>query len=124
MKAILNQVRLAPKKAEIIAGLIKKTPVKEALNRLKLTPKKGAKIFYKVIHSAASNAVHNFKQNMDDLIISEIYVTEGPTYKRSMPVSRGRTHPILKRTCHIVVKIDVKAEKEPKQPKKSKKTSK
>lgn len=123
MKAIVNQVRIAPKKAEIIAGLIKNTSVKEALNRLKFTPKKAAKIFYKVVHSAASNAIHNFKQNMDDLVISEIYVTEGPTYKRGMPVSRGRSHPILKRTSHIVVKLNVK-EKEEKQPKKSQKTSK
>ncbi|MBI5754690.1 50S ribosomal protein L22 [Candidatus Peregrinibacteria bacterium] len=114
MKAIIRQVRIAPKKAEIIAGLVKNTSVKSALDRLKFTPKKAAKIFYKVIHSAASNATHNFKQNIDDLVISEIYVTEGPTYKRSMPVSRGRTHPILKRTSHIVVKLNVKAEKEPK----------
>lgn len=132
MKAILHQVRITPKKAEIIAGLVKNMPVKKALHLLQFTPKKAAKAVYKVVHSAASNAVHNFQQNMDDLVISEIYVTEGQTFKRHMPVSRGRSHPILKRTAHIVVKLNVATKETPtkkapapkKTSKKSVKTSK
>lgn len=106
MKAILRQVRISPKKANLVAELVRKKNVVEAVNILKFTPKKGAKIIKKVVESAAANAVANFKQNIDSLYIKEIIVTEGPTYKRSLPISKGRVHPVLKRTSHITVKVE------------------
>lgn len=108
MQAVLRQTRISPKKANLIAGLVRGKNVNEALNLLKFTPKKGAAILAKVIKSAAANATNNFKQDKSALYIKEIIVTEGATYKRSMPASRGRTHPILKRNSHITVKVDVK----------------
>lgn len=105
MKAILRGIRIAPKKANLVAGMVRGLPVDEALSLLKFTPKKGADILYKVIHSAASNAKHNFKQSFDDLVVSRIIVNQGPTLKRSLPISRGRTHPILKKTSHILVEV-------------------
>jgi len=108
MQAILRQTRISPKKANLVAGLVRGKKVSDALNTLKFTPKKAAKILAKVIQSAAANAENNFKQSIDTLYIKEIIVTEGATYKRSMPQSRGRIHPILKRNSHITVKVDVK----------------
>ena len=107
MKAVLRRVNISPKKANLVAGMVRGKNVKEALDILKFTPKKGARILYKVIHSAASNAKNNFKQPFNDLVITRILVTKGPTYKRSLPVSRGRSHPILKRTAHITVEVNV-----------------
>jgi large subunit ribosomal protein L22 len=109
MKAILRNVRISPKKANLVAGLVRGAMVKDALNQLKFTPKKGADILYKVVASAASNAENNFKQNAEKLYIKEIVVNKGATMKRGVSVSRGRTHPILKRTSHITVQVDVKA---------------
>ncbi len=105
MKAILRQIRIAPKKANLVAELARNHKAVEAVQILKFTPKRGAKILKKVIESAMANAKSNFKQNVNDLFIKEIIVTEGTTYKRSMPVSRGRSHPIMKRTSHITVKL-------------------
>lgn len=85
--------------------MVRGMKINEALNLLKFTPKKGAKIIYKVVQSAASNAKNNFKQSIDDLVITKILVTKGPTYKRSLPISRGRVHPIRKRTSHITVEV-------------------
>jgi large subunit ribosomal protein L22 len=107
MKAVLRRVNISPKKANLVAGMVRGKNVKEALDILKFTPKKGARILYKVIHSAASNAKNNFKQPFNDLVITRILVTKGPTSKRSLPVSRGRSHPILKRTAHITVEVNV-----------------
>jgi large subunit ribosomal protein L22 len=107
MKAVLRRINISPKKANLVAGMVREKNVKEALDILRFTPKKGARILYKVIHSAASNAKNNFKQPFDDLVITRILLTKGPTYKRSMPVSRGRSHPILKRTAHITVEVNV-----------------
>ncbi len=98
--------------------------VNEALGILKFMPKKGADIIYKVVHSAAYNAKNNFKQSLDDLIITQILVTKGPTYKRSQPISRGRAHPIRKRTCHITVEVGMPGDEKTKEEVKPKKVVK
>jgi large subunit ribosomal protein L22 len=113
MKAVLRRIRISPKKANLVAGMVRGKKVNEALALLKFMPKKGAKTIYKVIHSAASNAKNNFKQNINDLFITKLLVTKGPTYKRSLPISRGRTHPIMKRTSHITVEVGVMEKAEP-----------
>lgn len=105
MKAIAKHVRISPKKANLVAGLVRSKNAVEALDILKFTQKKAAKILYKVLHSAIANAENNFKQNKDALIVKEIVVTEGRTLKRSVPISRGRVHPILKRTSHITITV-------------------
>jgi len=107
MKAVLRRTRIAPKKANLVAGMVRGKKIKEALDILRFTPKKAAKILYKVVNSAAHNAKNNFKQSINDLVITKIIVTKGPMYKRTMPVSRGRSHPILKRTCHIFVEVGI-----------------
>ncbi len=109
MKAILRNIRISPKKANLVAGLVRGANVDDALSQLKFTPKKAANVLYKVIQSAASNAENNFKQDRSKLYVKEIVVTKGPTYKRGQSVSRGRMHPILKRTSHITVYVDVMA---------------
>jgi len=105
MKAILRRVRISPKKANLLAGMVSGKKVDEALGILQFLPKKAAKVIYKTIKSAASNAVNNFGQEQEKLVIKKILVTKGPTYKRSVPISRGRMHPILKRTSHITVEV-------------------
>jgi large subunit ribosomal protein L22 len=43
-----------------------------------------------------------------NLVVSESRVDEGPTMKRFQPKDRGRAHPILKRTSHLVIAVDEK----------------
>lgn len=105
MIAKLRQYRISPKKANLVAALVRTMTVSEAVSILKFTNKKAALPLKKLIESAAANAHHNLKQDKDNLFVKEILVTEGPTYKRSVPISRGRMHPILKRTSHITVKL-------------------
>lgn len=119
MKAIARNIRISPKKANLVAGLVRRKNAVEALNLLKFTPKKGAKVLYKVLHSAVANAENNFKQKRDALVIKEIVVTQAPTYKRSVPVSRGRVHPILKRNSHITITVGLEEGKEVKEAKKT-----
>lgn len=106
MKSILRQIRISPKKANLVAALVRNKLAVEAVDILKFTTKKAAPIIKKVIESAMANAENNFKQKKDSLFVKEIIVTEGTTYKRRNAISRGRTHPILKRTSHITVKLE------------------
>lgn len=112
MKAILKYARITPKKANLIASLVRNKKATEALDILKFTPKKAAGILKKLIASAVANAENNFKQTKDALYIKEIIVNDGPMLKRSVPISRGRMHPILKRMSHISVKLEVQEKKE------------
>lgn len=112
MKAIGRQLRITSKKINLIADLIRNKNAQEALDILKFTPKKGARILRKIVHSAISNAENNFKQEKGSLFIKEIIVTEGSTLKRSISISRGRMHPILKRMAHATVLLGVREETE------------
>ena len=112
MKAIGRSLRITSKKLNLIADLIRKKDAQEALDILKFTPKKGARILRKIVHSAMSNAENNFKQEKGSLFVKEIIVTEGSTIKRSVSISRGRVHPILKRMAHATVVLGVRDEAE------------
>lgn len=103
MKATLRNVRIAPKKANLVAELVRGKNAIEATRLLKFTPKKGAKILYKLINSALANAENNFSENKNSLVIKEIKVSKGLRLKRFIPVSRGRAHPLQKDSSHIHV---------------------
>lgn len=107
MKAILRGTRISPKKANLIAGMVRGKKVTEALPYLQYVPKKGASIIYQIVKSATANAENNFGQKKEKLYIKTILVTKGATYKRSTPISRGRVHPLRKRTSHITIVLDV-----------------
>jgi len=112
MKAFLKQVRISPKKVNVVAALIRGKKVSDALTQLKFTPKRSAPVVAKLIASAAANAENNFKQDKEKLIISKIIVNEGMTLKRGRPISRGRWHPIKKRTAKILVELSPIVENE------------
>jgi len=127
MKAILRAARITPKKANLIAGMVRKHSAKDGLEILKYTPKKAAQLIHKILASAVANAVSNFKQDEATLMIKEIVVNKGPTLKRGIPVSRGRVYPILKRTSNITILLEVgqdAVKKSEKAPSKGKKVAK
>lgn len=106
MKAILRQVRISCKKAALVADLVRNKKVEDAIDILRFTTKKAAPLIKKVIEAAAANAENNFKQDKDNLYVKEVVVTEGSTLKRGVKISRGRSHPILKRCAHIAVTLE------------------
>lgn len=114
MKAVRRHLRISPKKMNLVAGMVRRKKATEALDLLKFIPKKAAKHLYNILHSAVSNAENNFKQTKEDLIITEILVSPGATLKRHVPVSRGRAHPILKRTTHVKLTVGMVEGEEPK----------
>ena len=107
MRAILRHTRLSPKKANLIASMVRKMSVNDALSTLERLPKKGASILHGVIASATSNAESNTKQQRNALFIKKIIVNKGPAFRRFLPIARGRTRPISKWTSHILVELGV-----------------
>jgi len=97
--------RISAQKARLVADQIRGKRVDEALNILAYSPKKGADLVKKVLDSAIANAEHNNGLDVDELIVSTVFVDEGMTMKRIKPRAKGRADRILKRSCHITVKV-------------------
>lgn len=103
--AVLKGARISAQKARLVADEIRGKPVEEALNLLNFNNRKAAAIIRKVLNSAIANAEHNDGADVDELKVSSICVDEGRTMKRLRPRARGRADRILKRSCHITIKV-------------------
>ncbi|WP_343190260.1 50S ribosomal protein L22 [Buchnera aphidicola (Mollitrichosiphum nigrofasciatum)] len=93
----------SPQKLRLVVNLIRGKKVSYALNMLCFSKKKAACLIKKLLHSAIANAEHNHGSDFNKLIISKIFVNEGPTIKRMMPRAKGRADRILKRTSHVTI---------------------
>jgi len=105
VSAKLSTARLSAQKARLVADQIRGKGVEEALELLTYSPKKGAAIIKKILNSAIANAEHNEGVDIDELKVSSIYVDEAMTMKRIQPRAKGRADRVLKRSCHITVKV-------------------
>lgn len=103
--AVLRGARLSAQKARLVADQIRGKNVAEALDILAFSGRKGADVMKKVLESAIANAEHNNGADVDELSVSTVFVDEGMTMKRIRPRAKGRADRILKRTCHITVKV-------------------
>jgi len=104
--AVQRFVRRTPRKARLVADSVTGLKVADALALLEVSPKHAAKEVAKAIKSAAANAEHNFNLNRDDLVVKQLLVDEGVTYKRRRPVSRSMAHEYFHRTCHITAVVE------------------
>jgi large subunit ribosomal protein L22 len=100
-----RHARTSPQKARLVADQIRGLHVEKALEVLSYSPKKGAGLVKKVLESAIANAEHNEGADIDELLVSQIFVDEGPTMKRIKPRAKGRADRILKRSSHITVVV-------------------
>ncbi|MDE0876912.1 MAG: 50S ribosomal protein L22 [Porticoccaceae bacterium] len=103
--AKLKGAKMSAQKARLVADQVRGKSVESALEILQFSTKKGADIIKKVLESAIANAEHNDGADVDELKVSTIFVDEGMTMKRIKPRAKGRSDRILKRSCHITVKV-------------------
>lgn len=103
-----KNVKISPRKVRLVVESVKKHAIKVALSELSLLNKRAALPLKKTIESAVANAVNNQKLNKEDLVIKEITVGEGITYKRFHFAGRGRTRPYKKRSSHIRVVLEAR----------------
>jgi len=108
IKAKLNYLRIAPRKVRLVADLVRNMDVKEAETQLKFMPKRASQPLLKLLNSAIANAKNNFNLEKDVLYIKKLTINEGPPFKRWRPIARGRANPIMKRTTHINLVLEIK----------------
>jgi len=101
VKAKLKYLRIAPRKARLVATLIRGKKTDVALDQLRFTYKRSALPIEKLIKSAIANAINNYNLSEDNLFVKEISVDGGPILHRWLPRAQGRATPINKHTSHI-----------------------
>lgn len=105
MQAHHYSARLAPKKANLVAKMVRGMPVPDAVELLRKTSKKAARLFEDVLRSAIANAEHNFKQDPQTMVLKTVVVNQGTHYRRGTPMARGRVRPLKKYLCHISITL-------------------
>jgi len=105
VKAKARYVRIAPRKARLIADQVRGMDIESARALLQFSPRGAAHPIHKLINSAAANAENNHDLVGDEMRVASITVDEGPTLRRFRPRAMGRATPINKRTSHIAVAL-------------------
>lgn len=115
MEAIakLNNFPTSPRKARLVADLIRGKKVAQALGILSHQPQAAAPVLRKVLMSAVANwQVKNDGESLEDanLVVKGIFVDSGRSLKRLRPAPQGRAYRIRKRSHHVTVIVDSIAE--------------
>ena len=96
-------IRQTARKLRFVAEAIRGMKAKEAVELLKNVNKSAAAPLLLTLEQGISNATHNFELDKSKLLIKKIEIGDGPIYKRGQPISRGRWHPVMKRTSHLQI---------------------
>jgi ribosomal protein L22 len=101
VRAHARYLRVAPRKARLVADQIRGLGIEEARAMLDFSPRSAARDLRKLLDSAAANAENNHELVADDLRVAEVRVDEGPTLRRYRARALGRATRIDKRTSHV-----------------------
>lgn len=100
-------MRIAPRKVRIVADEIRGKKVESALQLLKFTNQKAAKMLEKILLAAVANAEQKTDMgSVEELHVSRVEVDGGPMLRRFMARAMGRATRIHKRTSHVTVVVD------------------
>ena len=105
-RAKLTMLRSTAQKTRLVVDLVRGKDVSEAENILAFTNRRAAEPVLKLLKSAKANAVNNHDMFEENLVVSQIFVNEGPTMKRFLPRARGRADLLRKRTCHVEIVLE------------------
>ena len=108
VRAKLNNYRVSPRKARLLADQVRGRQVEDALNVLDLSSRRFARPLAKLVRSALANAEEKNNRDkagidVDRLILGRITVDEGPNLWRIRPRAQGRATWIQRRTSHVTV---------------------
>src|SRR3979490_2805598 len=108
-RAEARYIRVSAQKARLVIDLIRGEKAGQAITILQQTNKRIAPTIEKVLRSAIANASNKSDDvDVDQLIVTEAYVNEGPRMKRIRPAPMGRAYRYQRRMAHIIVKVSEK----------------
>ena len=107
-RALHRFARMSPYKVRLDMDLVRGKGIEKALEILQFSRRRGAKLIYKVLRSAISNAEQKIDDeglelDLTDLVVTDARVDDGPKFRRWRPRARGAAFPIYRRSCHISI---------------------
>ncbi|MCX7991788.1 MAG: 50S ribosomal protein L22 [Proteobacteria bacterium] len=99
-------LKISPKKAKLIADLIRGKKVNDAIEILRYTPKNGARLFLKVLKSAVANAEQKKVIDIDNLFVKQATAEKSFMLKRVMPKAMGRADIFKRKYSHLTVVLE------------------
>jgi len=108
VKAETKHVRISPPKVRLVLDLIRNKDIGEAEAILLHTSKRASAPILKILKSAVANAKVKGIES-DKLYVSKAICNVGPQWKRFKAAAFGRATPVLRRTGHIKIELDLKS---------------
>jgi large subunit ribosomal protein L22 len=106
-EAKLRFARMSARKARLVCDLVRGKRLGEALSMLRFTYKPSAQPdVLRLLKSARANAERQKVGEVDELVITDIFVDNAPMIKRMRPAPMGRGVRVRKRMCHITVRLN------------------
>jgi large subunit ribosomal protein L22 len=96
---------MSARKIRPFASLIRGRRTDEAMEALRFLPNKSARLLEQVLKSALGNAEDRGARDLDDLVVKESRVDQGPMVKRIQPRARGSAYVIKRRWSHIHITL-------------------
>ena len=106
VKAIGRNIRISPRKLNLVAQSIRGQTAEAALATLTFSPKRIARTVKKVLESAIANAENNHDLDVDSLFVSEASVGKNLTLKRFHARARGRGARIEKPFAQVTIIVE------------------
>ena len=111
--AIARNIRVSPRKLNLVAQQIRGQKVERALNVLTFSQKRIASVVKKTLQSAIANAENNHDLDVDDLVVKEASVGKNLVMKRFHARARGNAGGIEKFFSQITIVVEEKREEAP-----------
>lgn len=94
------------RKARLLRGLVIGKNVAEALSLLAIGRRAGAHSTAKLIRSAMAQLPPHTSLSTP-VIVKDLIINEGPRRRTFMPRAQGRATPVLKKTSHLTVHLEL-----------------
>ncbi len=104
-QAVLRNVRISPRKLNLVAGLIRNQPVGTAVATLTFSKRRIAQQVKKALESAIANAENNHQLDVDRLVVTRAEVGKSVVMRRFHARGRGRSAKIEKWFSHLKIVV-------------------
>ncbi len=109
-QAIVSNIRVSPRKLNLVAGLIRNQSASAAVATLTFSKRRIAKQVKKALESAIANAENNHQLDVDRLVVSRAEVGRSMVMRRFHARGRGRSARIEKWFSHLKIVVTERAE--------------
>ena len=109
-QAILSNLRVSPRKLNLVAGLIRNVPASQAIATLTFSKRRIAKQVKKALESAIANAENNHQLDVDRLVVSRAEVGRSIVMRRFHARGRGRASRVEKWFSHLKIVVAERAQ--------------